>query len=205
MKIFILILCIFSSSSFSSELSVNSYGDLYLVEEKISLDSSVDDHLIFGSVINHSVFNVYYLNYSLKKYFNNYFNYGFDFVYNFINQRKFFEVVSSVIENDGKVIVRYPDFGAHLFIGLTPIKGALNWMNTKNFSFYLQTNIGAGVMYDESEDEKIYPSIFSSLSFRFELTKSLGLQLGLRQQFVEIKKSFEQCTAIEFGINYMIN
>jgi hypothetical protein len=201
--ILIPLLLAFSIGLLAQEDSIENYGELYLVEEKIALDKSTDHQLNFGSVVNHSAFNVNYINYSAQRYFNNFFNYGIDIVKNFVQERQFFETVSGVIENDGKVVARYPDHGAHIFLGLTPIKGSLNWLNSSNFSFYLQSKLGAGMMYDEDEVTKYNPSFFASLSLRFEINRNWGFQTGVRQQLIYIQKFAEQSTAIEGGLTFM--
>jgi len=182
--------------------AVDSYGDLFLVEEKIALDSSIEQLVSLGSVVNHSAFNVYFLKYDLSFYFNNFFSYGVDVMYNHIFKRKFFDTVSGVIENDGSVVARYPKMGAHGYLGFTPIKGSLNWLNSRNYSFYVLTKFGAGMMYDTDEKDN-YLSYFGSATLKFEVTKSWGFLFGIRQQFFTIKGRQERSTALEVGAAYI--
>jgi hypothetical protein len=192
------ILVLFLLSLSVNAQQIESFGELFLVEEKISLKGSTQHQLFYSTVVNSSAYRVQSLNYTFSYFLNDFFNVGLSVTGSQSDKSYFLESMQSSLQNNITVQSNYPNGSLALKIGLLPIKGNLNWFNSGSLPFYISTDLGIGIANADSS----VPMGYLAGHFNFDITSNWGALFGFRQNLFIFKYGSEMSSEVSIGTSY---
>lgn len=160
--------------------SVDTYGELFIIDDRPTLKGRFEHQVTGGSVLNHVVYDAYPADYMLNYYLSEHFTVGGHFNYSYYKENEGILTLINTVDTKSRIKASFPDSSIYGTFGMIPIRGVLNWFNKRPYLFSLSTRLGVGANYFK-EIGTIRPAMYGDIGFEFQLREHIEIIAKVRQ------------------------